>query len=241
MVFLTPRKKSIRCKWVYKIKHKAYESIERLKTRLVVKGYTQRPGIDYIETFAPVVKITIVRALLITIVKHGWPLYQLDANNVFLHEDLYEEVYMEVPLGLVAAPNLVCKLNKSLYGLKKTCRQWYAKLTKVLCLRGYTHSMYGYSLFYKKEGSSAVYVAVYVDDIVLTSTNISEIESLNAYLHSRFKIKDLGMLHYFLGMEVLPTQERVIFCQRKFVLDLLKEYDCLHLSHATFPFTQLLS
>ncbi|XP_019241878.1 PREDICTED: uncharacterized protein LOC109236075 [Nicotiana attenuata] len=108
-------------------------------------------------------------------------------------------MFMEVPQGLqIEVPDLVCKLNKSLYGLKQASRQWYDKLTTTLCTRGFRHSENNYSLFYKKNGFSIVFVAVYVDDVILTGTDIEEIKALKSFLHDQFKIKDLGKLHYFL-------------------------------------------
>ncbi|XP_075100974.1 uncharacterized protein LOC142176701 [Nicotiana tabacum] len=183
-VMLTPGKQAISCKWVYKVKHKADSNIERFKARLVVKGHTQQAGIDYTETFSPVVKMTTVRTLIATSVKKGRSISQLDVNNAFLHGDLNEEVYMQVPPGLVIEKlGLVCKLNKSLYGLKQASRQWYAKLTEALCSRGYTHSMYDYSLFYKRNGDSSVYITVYVDDVLMTATDQQEIAQLKTFLH----------------------------------------------------------
>lgn len=149
-------------------------------------------------------------------------------NNVFLHENLLEEVYIKAPLGLVLpSSNEVCKLNKSLYGLKKVCRQWHAKLTEVLCSSIYVYSMYDNSLFYKKEGGSLIYMAIYVDNTVMIKNDLAQIEELQKFLHRKFKIKDLGNLYYFPELEVRHTpDDGLIISKRKFVLDLLKEHDC---------------
>ncbi|XP_019241462.1 PREDICTED: uncharacterized protein LOC109221428 [Nicotiana attenuata] len=143
---------------------------------------------------------------------------------------------MQTPPGLeVSSSHLVCKLNKSLYGLKQASRQWYDKLTEVLYSRGYVHSMHDYSLFYRKQNSSVVFVAVYVDDVLLTGTDSKEIDQLKVFLHDKFKIKDLGQLHYFLGLEILYKSDGIVVSQRKFVLDLLKDYECLHCPPLTSP------
>ena len=142
--------------------------------------------------------MTTVRTLISLAVKKGWNLYQLDVNNAFLHGDLHKEVYMVPPQGLTTrCDNMVCILKKSLYGLKQTSRQWYEKLTDSLCSRKYQHSDSDYSLFYKKKGSALVFVAIYVDDIIMTGNNVDEINFLKSFLHDQFKIKDFGKLHYF--------------------------------------------
>lgn len=118
---------------MFKVKLKADGTVERHKVCFVAKGFTQTAGLDYLKTFSPVVKMTIVRLVLAFAASSNWHLYQLDVNTAFLHGDLHEEVYMKIPPGLtVDDPTLVCKLQRSLYGLKQASRQWNARLTSTL-------------------------------------------------------------------------------------------------------------
>ncbi|GJT76632.1 cysteine-rich receptor-like protein kinase 8 [Tanacetum coccineum] len=154
---------------VFRIKYNADGSLERFKAKLVAKGCTQKEGIDYKDTFAPVAKMVIVRALLATVVQHNWYIEQLYINNAFLHGDILEEVYMIVPQGYYTClpPNTVCKLKKSLYGLKQANRQWFTKLTTFLLSLGFKQSYADTSLFTLQDTTNFLTLLVYVDDILL--------------------------------------------------------------------------
>lgn len=229
-VDLPSGKTPIGCKWVYKIKYHADGSIERHKARLLAKGYTQLEGVDYFETFSPVAKLTTVRVLLALAAAKDWFLEQLDVNNAFLHGDLSEEVYMTLPPGLSSSTsdlsNNVCRLHKSLYGLKQASRQWNHKLTHTLLSLGYKQSSADHSLFIKSKATCFTALLVYVDDIVLTGNDMSEITFVKSVLDQKFRIKDLGALRFFLGLEIARSSRGIVLNQRKYTLDMLDD-SCL--------------
>jgi len=217
-------KSAIGCRWVYKIKHHTNGSIERYKARLIAKGYNQIEGLDFLDTFAPIAKLTTLRLLLALAATQNWTLKQLDVNNVFLHGDLDEEVYMQLPQGFhTSSPNLVCRLKKSLYGLKQAGRKWYAKLSNFLLSHNYKIFTADHSLFLKHDGKHIMTLLVYVDDIILTGNNTMEIFAITSLLYNLFHIKNLGDLTYFLGIKVARNVIGIHLSQRKYVLDLLKD------------------
>ncbi|GJT85173.1 putative RNA-directed DNA polymerase [Tanacetum coccineum] len=183
-----------------------------------------------------------VRCLISIVVQNGWTLYQLDVNNAFLYGDLVEDVYMTLPPGYFSKNETqVCKLVKSLYGLKQAPRKWNEKLTWALLEIGFIQSKCDYSLYVKSVDDIFIAVLVYVDDIVLTGNNFNEVEKLKDHLKSKFMIKDLGVLKYFLGIEILPTDFGLCLSQRKYCLELLHEFGLLGAKPMNTPIEQKVS
>ncbi|GJV58678.1 putative RNA-directed DNA polymerase [Tanacetum coccineum] len=211
-------------KWVYRLKRDKNGAITRYKARFVAKGFRQQPGIDFHETFSPVVKSTTIRAVLSLAVTNDWPLRQLDIQNAFLHGNLKEQVYMKQPPGFIdpQRPNHVCLLHKSLYGLKQAPRAWFERLSKALFDLGFKGSKTDPSLFIYSRGDTLLYILVYVDDIIVTGNNKGTIDNIICQLGSAFALKDLGPLNYFLGIEIVPHVSGILLSQKKYILELLQ-------------------
>ncbi|RVW87999.1 Retrovirus-related Pol polyprotein from transposon RE2 [Vitis vinifera] len=196
LVVLPSGKSTVGCRWVYAVK------------------------------VGPDGQIASVRLLLSMAAMCSWPLYQLDIKNAFLHGDLAEEVYMEQPPGFVAQgeSGLVCRLRRSLYGLKQSPRAWFSRFSSVVQEFGMLRSTADHSVFYHHNSlGQCIYLVVYVDDIVITGSDQDGIQKLKQHLFTHFQTKDLGKLKYFLGIEIAQSSSGVVLSQRKYALDILEE------------------
>uniref|UniRef100_A0A2N9GWD9 Integrase catalytic domain-containing protein n=1 Tax=Fagus sylvatica TaxID=28930 RepID=A0A2N9GWD9_FAGSY len=223
MTTLPPGKSAVGCKWVYKIKTRADGSVERYKARLVARGFTQEYGIDYEETFAPIARLTSVRSLLAIAAVRHWPLFQMDVKNAFLNGDLLEEVYMQPPLGYLDSHNQVCRLRRALYGLKQAPRAWFAKFSSVVAQQGFTLSSYDSALFIRHTSTGITLILLYVDDMIITGDDTAGICDLQKFLSQQFEMKDLGILSYFLGLEVTYSSDGYYLSQAKYASDLFSK------------------
>lgn len=183
---------------MYKLKLNADGTVERCKARLVAKGYTQEYGIDYNEVFSIVANVVTIRVFITIATAYSWSLHQLDINNAFVHGFLSDDIYMTPPQGLLGAKRgQVCKLKKSLYGLKQASREWNAEFTRHLVSFGFHASIYDPCLFTKGSGDSFLCLLVYVDDILISGPSLCLITKFKTFLDSVFTIKDLGSAKFF--------------------------------------------
>ncbi|KAK1648232.1 hypothetical protein QYE76_066037 [Lolium multiflorum] len=212
-------------------------SIERYKARWVVRGFRQRAGVDFTDTFAPVVKPGTIRTVLHLAASRAWPVHQMDVSNAFLHGHLSEQVYYQQPIGFVDAecPDDVCLLSRSLYGLKQAPRAWYQRIAGFLHQLGFRSTCSDASLFVYRTGNDMDYLLLYVDDIILTASTAGLLRQLTDSLRAEFALKDLGPLHYFLGIEVVRRADGFFLHQRKYAHELLERAGMLNCNPAPTP------
>eukprot|EP00253_Pinus_taeda_P022622 PITA_22622 len=201
LVEITEGRSVFGCKWVFKLKRKVNGSIERYKVRLVAKGYSQVEGIDVHEIFSPVVKLVSIRIVLALTGLPNLELEQLDLKTTFIHGDLNEEIYMEKPEGFVQGHSrrLVCKLRKSLYGLRYSPRQWYKKFDSFMVSQNFIRSEYDQCVYFKNFNSIFIILALYVDDMLIVRKSMEDINRLKVELYRTFDMKDLGAKKTYLG------------------------------------------
>ena len=227
LIKLPEGRKAIGCKWVFRVKYDSEGRVERFKGRLVAQGYSQKYGIDYDETFSPVARYSSIRTLLAFAVEMGMQIHQMDVVTAFLNGDLKEEIYMQQPPGYtqVGKENLVCKLKKSLYGLKQAPRCWNEKLCEHLKSLNFKVSTADPCVFIRQQKELQI-IAVYVDDLILLTKTSEEMHGLNTDLSSRFKMKDLGKLHYCLGisMNLNETTQTLRLSQSRYLLKIIEKY-----------------
>lgn len=240
LVKLPKGKKAIGCKWVYRKKEATSGKGETYKARLVAKGYSQREGIDYNEIFSPVVKHTSIRAILAMVAMHDMELEQLDVKTAFLHGDLEEEIYMQQPEGFEkeGMKNHVCRLKKSLYGLKQSPRQWYKRFDSFMVTHGYKRCEYDCCVYFKiDDDGSLVLLTLYVDDMLVAAKSKQKIKELKNMLNEEFDMKDLGIAKKILGIEIHRDRKmgKLWLSQKKYIEKVLQRFGMLKAKPVATP------
>ncbi|MDF3573139.1 reverse transcriptase domain-containing protein, partial [Enterobacter cloacae] len=188
----------IGCKWIYKRKIGSDGKVETYKARLVAKGYNQKQGVDYEDTFSPVALLKSIRILLAIAAHYDYEICQMDVKTAFLNENIEEDLYMEQPKGFVSCgeDHKVCKLQRSIYGLKQVSRSWNIRFNEAVKSFGFLQNMDEPCVYKKVSGSAVTFLVLYVDDILIIGNDVGMISSIKLWLSSNFSMKDLGDATY---------------------------------------------
>ena len=202
--------KKVGCKWVFKTKRDSNGNVERYKARLVAKGFTQKDGIDYRETFSPVSKKDSLRIIMALVAHYDLELHQMDVKTAFLNGNLEEEVYMDQPEGfsVKGKEHMVCKLKRSIYGLKQASRQWYLKFNDTITSFGFKENAVDRCIYMKISGSKFIFLVLYVDDILLATNDLGLLHETKKFLSRNFEMKDLGAATYVIGIEIFRDRSQ---------------------------------
>lgn len=234
LVRLPTGRKALSCKWVFRVKYLSDGTIEKYKSRLVIKGFLQREGIDYNEIFSPVIRMEALRLMLAIATILDLEIHQMDVATAFLNGeiDTVEPIFMKQPEGFHKGDkDQVCKLNKSLYGLKQAPRIWYLCLHKFLLSLGFERCKKEYCIYVMKANNCFAFVCVYVDDLTIICKDQNMLNKIKQDLSNKFKMTDLGEIHYLLRIKITRHRatKTLTLSQEKFINDLVKQYklqDC---------------
>ncbi|KAK1645758.1 hypothetical protein QYE76_063563 [Lolium multiflorum] len=201
---LPPGHKPIGLKWVFKVKRDENGTVVKHKARLVARGFVQREGVDFEEVFAPVARLDSVRLLLAVAAQERWEVHHLDVKSAFLNGELKEEVYVLQPPGFAksGSEGKVLRLHKALYGLRQAPRAWNAKLDTSLARLGFVKCPSDHAVYTRTKDGGRLLLGVYVDDLIITGTSTAAIGEFKQEMTSMFRMRDLGLLSYYLGIEV---------------------------------------
>ena len=228
LITLPEGKSTIGSRWVFAVKL-GPDNREQYKARLVAKGFSQVHGIDYQETFAPTAKITSVRMLLQLAIQNDYVVHQMDVKSAYLNADIDTEIYLDQPDGYIVTnendKELVWKLRKSLYGLKQSGRNWNALLHSFLTAEGFEQSLSDPCVYTRLVDDNLVILIIWVDDLIIPSTSSDELHSVKASLSSRFRMKDLGKLSWFLGIEFKLKDYSIEMNQSKNIQKMLDRFN----------------
>ena len=227
LVPLPPHKNAISSKWVFKVKTNTNGQPPRYKARIVARGFEQQDGVDFGDTFAPVVRWETIRILIALATHLNWSIHQLDVLTAFLNGILTDEVYMYQPPGFIqrGTEHLVCKLHKSLYGLRQSPRAWYARLHATLLAWQLIQSQSDPNLYFAHIKNHTIALLVYVDDILITGSNPRLITQLKEHLQCTFQTNDLGIIHRYLGVQFEKASTGLHMHQTEYALSILSLFN----------------
>jgi hypothetical protein len=231
----------VKCKWVFRVKKNAEGRIEKYKARLVAKGFTQVYGVDYYDTWAPVAKLASIRLILDIAAQNSWPIEMFDFHSAFLNGELDcdEEIFMEQPHGYEEfdKKGYVCKLFKSLYGLKQAGRKWYEVLCRTLGDLGFNRSETDPAVFYVHKGKDIVVLACHVDDCTITGNSQHLLQSYRDKIKQKYSLTDLGAINWLLGIKITRDldNQTISLSQSSYIDSILTRFNFVDLKPSAIP------